>query len=128
MSTKLLHPITSWELDDRRYAQMNPDRITITKVNSYTTICNIDGRNIKLVDRGIKKAHKDHLILQLKQIIGTIGFIFFGLFLIGIVGHSDYCVEANIVDTWSYATYIQYIILGCAGLIASGITIRNTEM
>lgn len=82
------------------------DKIRIRKVDNYSADIKVNNRTYRVTDAKAKRIRyyqvQGAVIWIACLIIGTIA----GLALLGTVGHSDYCVEAGIVDTLTTFDYV----------------------
>jgi hypothetical protein len=90
--------------------------VSTRKINSYTTEVKINNEVVYLTDK--KKREKslrrtdriDKVVTMLAYIIGIAGF----LFLVGVPGHGDFCIEMGIADTWSFRDYLLRIVFSAS--------------
>lgn len=83
----------------------------IEQVNDYTVNVHMNGKKAKLTDRAIRQMRRDareakrcKIGNRIHKAALTIGMIA-AFYILGIVGHSDYCTEAGIADDWSAIGY-----------------------
>ena len=92
--------------------------IYIEHVNEYTTNISINGKKATLTDHQTLSKMRHDAINAKRRKIGNrihkaaliVGMIA-ALYILGVVGHSDYCVEVGIADDWSAIGYgVRFVI------------------
>lgn len=110
----------------------------IEHVNEYTANISINDKKATLTDHQALKRIRRNEIKAKRRKVGNnihkaaliIGMIT-AFYILGIVGHSDYCVEASIADDWSTIDYcirfgISFLIIWlCSKASNFGIEMRG---
>lgn len=90
------------------------ERIKTQKINKYTSKVYIDGKEITLVNTAIKDQIEANRIQAIRaaskclEYVGSAICVITFIYIVGIVGHSDFCIEMHIEDEWSTVTYLIY--------------------
>lgn len=93
--------------------------ITAHRINPYTIDVMIEDKHVRITDNALREQinyQKQCRLAKLKSILqrvaGIIGFCAF-MYIVGIVGHSDFCTESHIEDTWTTNQYLIRMAIGC---------------
>lgn len=90
------------------------ERIKMQKINKYTSKVYVAGKEITLVDTAIKEQVEARRLQMINfaskclEFIGSAICVITFIYIVGIVGHSDFCIEMHIDDEWSTTTYLIY--------------------